>query len=214
MGGGKIGGMVGDPLPLPPLPCPGWLCVWPLRAGGARAAARQALEQVLAEAAARLARIPTAQVSVRRDAAGRPGLTGLPPGYACSLAYTHGLAVAALACGPAVGVDCEHLEAKVDWHAVAAEFFHPGERAALATSADEIGARRIFFRLWARKEARAKAAGLGVRALDAGSPAGLAAGGAAPLTAWTEGGAGVWLLDLPLGGEMAGSVALAAGPVG
>jgi 4'-phosphopantetheinyl transferase len=204
--------MLGDPLPLPPLPCPGWLRVWPLHAVGLRSAARPVLEQMLVDAAAGRAGVPAGLVTVRRDASGRPVLSGLPPGHTCSLAYTHGLALAALADGPAVGVDGEHPAAKVDWREVAAEVFCAGERAALASGQDEAEARRIFFRLWARKEALAKAVGLGVRALDARTPLGAAAGGAAPLAAWTACGPAAWLLDLPLGGEMAGSVALSAGP--
>jgi phosphopantetheinyl transferase len=124
------------------------------------------------------------------------------------------LAVGALAGGPAVGVDCEHPAANVGWKEVAAECFCPGERAALATGRDEAEARRIFFRLWARKEALAKAVGFEVRALDTRAPLGAAAGGAAPLAAWTACGPVAWLLDLPLGPEMAGSVAVSAGPAG
>ncbi len=205
--------MMGEPLPLPPPPCPGWLRVWPRRAVGARSAVRRELEQVLVEAAAGHAGVPAGSVTVRRDPDGRPVLTGLPPGYTCSLGYTHGLALAALACGPAVGVDCEHLKVAVDWRTVAAELLHATERATLATGPDEAAARQIFYRLWTRQEARAKAAGLGVRALDARGSLGVA-GGAAPLPGWTASGPDTWLLDLALGGEMAGSVALRAGPAG
>jgi len=203
--------MIGEPLLLPSLPCAGWLRVWARSGVDAREPIRQELEQTLVQAAALRAGVSAGVVALRREPGGRPALVGLPAGCMCSFGYTHGLALAALAWGVAVGVDCEHLGSKADWRAVAAEFFQPGETAALAAAPDEAAARETFFRLWARKEALAKASGLGMRTFDVRHTPALPEPPTSVLRSWAKAGSGDWLIDLELGGDFAGCVAVRVG---
>jgi 4'-phosphopantetheinyl transferase len=66
-----------------------------------------------------------------------------------------------------VGVDVEWLDHALDLTALGPPALNPAERAAL-DALPESSRREAFFRLWTRKEAVAKALGLGVSAFDAG----------------------------------------------
>ena len=95
------------------------------------------------------------------EARGRPRLAGAPP---FSLSHCDGLTLIAFAAAGQVGVDVERVDAGEAWRDLSARL-HPHERRALADArARDRG--RTFLRLWTRKEAMAKALGLGMFALD------------------------------------------------
>jgi phosphopantetheinyl transferase len=190
--------------PLPPPPVAGWLRVWALRGAASRPFARNLLEQTLMEAAASHARVAAGSVAIRRQPSGQPIFAGLPLGYACGLAYTHGLALAALTGGIGVGVDCENLDFAADWRGVAAGFLSTADRRDLEAM-EPPRDKRSFFRAWTRREALAKAHGL-ERPISSSSP-GLPA---EPGANWTEIERGTWLIDLTLGEEFAGCAAVTA----
>ena len=54
-------------------------------------------------------------------------MTGLPPGYACSIAYGAVGPVIALGCGLRLGVDGETLDTDRIWRPVAKDYFNTGE---------------------------------------------------------------------------------------
>lgn len=113
-----------------------------------RAAAHGLLQRLLAEAGLvpRLARTPLG----RLWAPERPELW-------LSLSHTPGLVAAALATGQAVGIDVEAASA---WDAAVGDLaFTAGERRWVSAATDPDAA---FLRLWVRKEALAKATGLGL----------------------------------------------------
>ncbi len=101
-------------------------------------------------------------VALGRTPQGRPTLIGAQTGaLAFSVSRSAGLAVCAVTNGGAIGVDLEHIV-----RGVAADVTHEG-----VLSPDEIAALRAlapaardraFFVVWARKEAYAKARGLGL----------------------------------------------------
>jgi phosphopantetheinyl transferase len=137
-------------------------------------------------------------------------MTGLPPGYACSLSYGAAGPVIALGCGVRLGVDGEPLDTNRGWRLMAKEYFCTGEIDTLARCADETEERELFYRFWTRKEALAKASGRGVKNLGIRPPLSEAARSAAPQSSWVEGWAGqsgYWLTDLSLSGFAVGSVA-------
>ena len=213
-GPGQNGRVIYNELELPVLPRSRWLHVWSVQmtdqAPLSRAAVRAQLHSLLAEKAAQHAGVDPAGVDVERDKNGRPALTGLPAGYACSLSYGAAGPVIALGCGMRLGVDGESLDTDIGWRSLAKKFFGTGEIDMLARCADEATERDLFFRFWTRKEALAKASGHGVYNLRARPPLSEAARGAAPQTTWVEGWSGqsgYWIADLPLPGFAVGSVA-------
>jgi len=199
---------------LPPLPRSRWLRVWsvqvPEPARVRRAALRAQLHDLLIEKAAQHAGADPAGVKVERDKNGRPVMTGLPPGYACSLSYSAAGPVIALGWEVRLGVDGEPLDTDQGWRLTAKQYFCTGEIDALARCADQEVERETFYRFWTRKEALAKASGRGVNNLGMRPPLSDAARSAAPQTGWVEGWAGqsgYWLTDLALPGYAVGTVA-------
>ena len=199
---------------LPVLPRARWLRVWSVQltdgALPSRTAVRTQLHSLLAEKAAQHAGVDRAGVEVERDKNGRPVMTGLPAGYACSLSYGAPGPVIALGFGVRVGVDGESLDSGIGWHSMAKKFFGTGEVDALARCADEATERELFYRFWTRKEALAKASGHGVYNCGGRPPLSEAARGAAPQASWVEGWSGQsghWVTDLTLPGYAVGSVA-------
>ncbi|TMJ89380.1 MAG: 4'-phosphopantetheinyl transferase superfamily protein [Alphaproteobacteria bacterium] len=78
-----------------------------------------------------------------------------------SLSHCRDVALIAFTRGVPVGVDVEHVRPLADWKRIAARYLHPGERMELmALSEDE--RLTAFFRCWTRKEAVAKALGVGL----------------------------------------------------
>ena len=206
--------MIYNEVALPALPRSRWLRVWsvqmPDHALLPRMVIRAQLHSLLAEKAAQHAGVGPAGVEVERDKNGRPVLTGVPAGYACSLSYGAAGPVIALGYGIRLGVDGESLDAGWGWRTRAKEFFCTGEIDVLARCADETEEREMFYRFWTRKEALAKASGQGVRNLGIRPPLSEAARSTAPQTDWVEGWSGhsgYWLADLPLPGFAVGSVA-------
>jgi 4'-phosphopantetheinyl transferase len=84
-----------------------------------------------------------------------------PDGLQFNLSHSGGMALVALTRGVPVGVDieCEKREMEVD--SIASRYFAQAEAAAL-TRLDQAARVRLFFRIWARKEAFIKALGQGM----------------------------------------------------
>lgn len=78
-----------------------------------------------------------------------------------NLSHTHGLAACAVAAGVEVGVDVERIVSAEAIEEAAQLFLTPSERTACAGLVGELRTRRLH-ELWTRKEARAKALGVGL----------------------------------------------------
>lgn len=108
--------------------------------------------------AAALDRRPHA-IRMAQTSAGKPWLIDLAMEF--NLSHANNIVLIALASGIPVGIDVETPRALLDREAITKRFLHPGEAADLAqVSGDE--AELAFFRCWTRKEAVAKALGLGL----------------------------------------------------
>ncbi len=134
-----------------------------MRHGGVRfALARAALRRRLAHALG----TPAREVSLVERERGKPVLS---PVYGASLrfslAHSGDVALVALRLGDDVGVDVERVRSDVDGDAVARALFSPRERLLMA-SLGAASEREAFFRAWVRREALAKASGLGVATGD------------------------------------------------
>lgn len=88
------------------------------------------------------------------------------PNVQFNLSHSHHRALYAFALNIAVGVDIEHQNPQCDMAGIARRFFAPREYTALRALQDAAKT-ALFFKLWVRKEAIAKALGIGlsVRAL-------------------------------------------------
>ena len=107
--------------------------------------------------------ISPAAVTLTYEANGRPILSrihGDRLGF--SLSHSDDLAVVAIADGLAVGVDVERRR-PIDARALAQRYFTLAEIEILEQS-DELQCRDLFYRIWVRKEAAAKALGCGIGA--------------------------------------------------
>lgn len=132
-----------------------------------------------------------------------------------SMTHSGRFALVALAAATPVGVDVEEVRSFPDRDAIAERFFHPLEARELGTDANDVD-EAAFFRAWTRKEAVAKALGLGlslafdgfrVTSRDAEPPRVLELPPPHPPPAsWT-------LLDLIPGAGHVGAVALPQRPV-
>jgi phosphopantetheinyl transferase len=135
------------------------------------------------------------QVDIRTDELGKPGVRGSELEH--SLAHAGDRALVAVGWGRALGVDVERVHRMPDVEALVRGAFTTREREHLAAARDEA---RELLRLWTRKEALLKATGEGVRD-------------------WTRGldvlddepRAGWRLVDLELGADYVGAVAVDAG---
>lgn len=101
-----------------------------------------------------------AHVRLTRDARHKPMLRHAESRLQFNLAHAADVALVAVSCGRAVGVDVEAVAA-VEVDAVGARFFSEGERRALSSLRVE-ERERAFFRIWTLKEAYAKATGAGL----------------------------------------------------
>lgn len=99
-------------------------------------------------------------VRLRRGPAGKP-MVEADSDIQFSLSHCRDVALIAFTRGVPVGVDVEHVRPLADWKRIAARYLHPGERMELMALSEE---ERLtaFFRCWTRKEAVAKALGLGL----------------------------------------------------
>ncbi|MBB5886198.1 4-phosphopantetheinyl transferase [Xanthomonas sp. LMG 8992] len=129
-----------------------WLRPHPPRTSG-EAQARRLLAGELA--------VPAAQLPLRRDARGRPGLHAplahLDTGWSHSGDYL----LVAVAAHARLGVDIERQRPRPRLLELARRFFHPEEVALLAALAAP-AREALFFRLWCAKEALLKAHGHGI----------------------------------------------------
>ncbi len=149
------------------------------------------------------------------DALGKPRLAADgAPALHFNLAHSAELGLCAVAAEREVGVDLERIDAGIDYMLIAQRFFTAGEYAALqALPAEQ--ARLRFFDYWTRKEAFAKARGLGLalgmRRFDIAAETG---DSATTLVAPGAGGAPQpwWLRGLSIAPGYAAAVACAGGP--
>ena len=104
------------------------------------------------------------QVGLDRDRHGKPRLAGeAVGGWQFSVSHSGGIGLMAVRRGMQVGVDVEQVIPGFDWREVAALALSEREVRALgALPADQQW--NAFFAIWTRKEALAKAVGLGLRA--------------------------------------------------
>ena len=93
------------------------------------------------------------RIELARGARGKPYVVGRD--LEVNLAHCDDVALLAVACGIAVGVDVERLDAGLDTHALGRIVLAPSE---VALGGD----RRGFLRVWCRKEACLKATGVGL----------------------------------------------------
>jgi len=121
-------------------------------------AGRAALRMVLA----RYVGVDAARLTFGRTPAGKPVLTG-PLGGALRFSASHsaGLALCAIVAGREVGVDVERILRGPVEDVVADRILSPVEVAALR-ALEPPARERAFFAVWTRKEAYAKARGLGL----------------------------------------------------
>ena len=117
----------------------------------ARAALRRILSNTLGE--------PFGAIALVTSPTGNPQLTSRSPQF--NLAHSGSVVLIAIADEAAVGVDVERVRDLAARDEIASRFMHAGERAEIArlTGAQ---AELAFFRCWTRKEAVAKALGLGL----------------------------------------------------
>jgi len=119
--------------------------------------ARARLRQILG----RYLDCPPQEVCFSYGPAGKPALAAawpVPPAF--NLAHSGNWGLCALGGLGEVGVDIEQLDRSLDHEKLAAQFFTISERACLHATA-EARRRRLFFRIWTRKEALLKGRGGG-----------------------------------------------------
>jgi 4'-phosphopantetheinyl transferase len=120
-------------------------------------AARARLRQILA---GYLGCVPES-LRFEYGAAGKPMLAGGMAGaLAFNLAHSGGWGLCAVTKGVEVGVDIERVDNPLDFEKLAAGFFSRNERNRLEASGRP-RRRRLFFRIWTRKEAWLKGKGGG-----------------------------------------------------
>ncbi len=139
--------------------------VWRVELGvdGGRAAAREALGWILADALGE-----DEPQALARGENGKPGLAVEPGRLAFNLSHSGGLALVAVAPGGLdVGVDVERIKVRRDLARLAARFLPQAD--ALAVAAVPPDAQPgVFYPAWTRHEARVKCTGVGL----AGQPPG------------------------------------------
>jgi len=120
-----------------------------------RAAANDALRQILA------LHLPagSAEVELVRGEGGKPRLADGGPEF--NLSHSGELALVALSAEHPVGVDVEEMRPERDPLALAERALGPEDVLAIR-AADPDERDRVFYRLWARHEARLKCLGVGV----------------------------------------------------
>lgn len=91
---------------------------------------------------------------------GKPELLHKPAGCHFNLAHSGIWVVLAVSCLGEVGVDLEKIDPSLDYQLLADKYFSASEKNCLQ-AAPRLRRRRIFYRLWTRKEAVLKLAGCG-----------------------------------------------------
>lgn len=134
---------------------------------------------------------------------GKPSLVGAP---AChfNLSHSEDMAVIAISDAAEIGVDVEVLREVPDASALAEQHFTPAERAeyALVPAGQS---HRAFLRVWTRKEACLKAAGLGLSLAPSSFEAGLSPGQRQVVL--PRSGCALRLVSFEQGGRVIGAVA-------
>ena len=136
-------------------------------------AAHAALRQLLAMHFANLGRSGDAAAGSQAFVTGRHGKPALaaPASLHFNLSHSGGMGMVALSEERELGIDVEQLRPVKDATAMAAAYFSPAERVALA-ACDEATRDRAFLVCWTRKEACLKALGIGLylatRSFDVG----------------------------------------------
>ena len=163
-----------------------------LLAGLPRAADRQGLRRAQSAGVRALLgqALPTGQqLHLQKNEAGQPQLVGDAAPH-ISLAHSKAWLACALAPSHPVGVDIEHLRPR-DWQTIAPETFHPAEAQwVLAATGPERDIRGLT--AWCRREALAKALGLGLDAPWAWSQVGFDPAGRLLATPSQLGDAAAW----------------------
>ena len=103
---------------------------------------------------------PAGAISITEGPNGKPGLAD-EAGLSFNMTHSKTTVVIAMAWDMALGVDIEPLQAAGDFDRIAGQFFSPSEAAELARM-DQPRRGVAFLEAWTRKEAIAKALGVGV----------------------------------------------------
>jgi 4'-phosphopantetheinyl transferase len=136
--------------------------------------------------------IPAHEIALVYGPHGKPSLAGGGPRF--SFSHSDDLAVAAFAGEAELGVDVERLDREAEIDNVVSRFASKREREAFAALPAE-ERRPAFFRWWTRKEALAKAAGLGLSAPFESFDVSIAAGDARLLSTRLAELGGAWMLN-------------------
>jgi phosphopantetheinyl transferase len=96
-----------------------------------------------------------------RTQEGRPRVELASGPAAVSLSHSGDVVVCAAGRLPAIGIDVERIRPRRNWEALSIHVLHSTERAGLTSCSDPVRWER-FYRAWTRKEAFAKALGMGV----------------------------------------------------
>jgi 4'-phosphopantetheinyl transferase len=117
-----------------------------------RALSGRAISRILL---ARITGLDPPDIAIETGPFGKPFLRGGPE---FNLSHGGGVLLFGFTPNQPVGIDVEPAASGSAWHEVVRRL-HPSERAALAVAADPDG---LFARIWTRKEAVAKSAGIGL----------------------------------------------------
>jgi 4'-phosphopantetheinyl transferase len=121
------------------------------------AASRGSLRVVLAKY---LGRDPRT-LSLTPGTSGKPGLDGVNPSIQFNVSHAGDLGLIAVTRGLRVGIDIERVRDVPDVEGILNDFFSPQESAHVRSRTGKERT-RAFFRLWTRREAAAKALGIGL----------------------------------------------------
>jgi 4'-phosphopantetheinyl transferase len=103
---------------------------------------------------------PAKQLYFSADKFGKPLLVDFPLQF--NLSYRAGKALLAVSDAGPVGADVEQLAPLANAEALVAELFSTGEQQALRVAAAGASCGPLFYTIWTRKEAYAKALGMGL----------------------------------------------------
>ena len=105
--------------------------------------------------------VAPADIAFGYTESGKPFVEKPAEGIHFNISHSEDCALYALSAVRALGVDIECVERKIDHHSIARRFFTRNEWSTLQQLPDSI-MKRVFFSVWTRKEAIAKAMGSGL----------------------------------------------------